>query len=259
MSHRWPHWVTAAGPMLRRGADSVLAVLFAPACAACAELLDAPLAGPVCDRCWGSIALLSPPLCDACGDPLPSSAVVACGRCRRAPRTIARGRAIGPYEGALRNIVHALKYGGRRSLAAPLARLMNRHGTDVLKGADCVVPVPLHPARRRARGFNQAGDLAEALGLPAAPVLRRVRWTPPQTDLPAAQRHRNVRGAFAMAGGCLGVGPGGAAAIRDRCVVLVDDVSTTGATLESCARVLAAAGAREVRALTAARVVNRRS
>jgi ComF family protein len=258
-SRRPPAGAVAA---LRRGLDCLLAVLFAPVCAACARPLDAPLAGPVCSDCWRSIAVLSPPLCDVCGHPVPGSAA-ACVRCRRAPRAVAKGRAVGPYEGRLRDIVHALKYGGRRSLAVPLAALMRRHGADVLRGADGVVPVPLHPARRRTRGFNQAVDLAAALGLPAAPVLRRVRWTTPQTDLPAAQRHRNVRGAFAVAGpgwrGVIRRRPAGAEAICGRCLVLIDDVSTTGATLEACARALRAAGAREVRALTVARVVNRRS
>jgi len=160
-----------------------------------------------------------------------------------------RGRAIGSYEGALRAIVHALKYEGRRSLARPLAALMRERGAEVLAGSDCLVPVPLHPTRRRARGFNQALDLARHLGRPIRKALRRVRATPTQTGLPAAQRHRNVRDAFAMAPRT--------PLLSGATVVLVDDVSTTGATLEACARVLKAAGAREVRALLAARVVTR--
>jgi ComF family protein len=158
-----------------------------------------------------------------------------------------RARAIGSYEGALRAIVHALKYEGRRSLARPLADLMKHRGAEVLAGSDCLVPVPLHPTRRRARGFNQALDLARHLGVPVRKALRRVRATPTQTGLPAAQRHRNVRDAFALAPR--------APSLSGATVVLVDDVSTTGATLEACARVLKAAGAREVRALLAARVV----
>jgi ComF family protein len=156
-----------------------------------------------------------------------------------------RARAIGPYEGALRGIVHALKYDARRSLAAPIAALMRRHGADILNGADCVVPVPLHRSRRRERGFNQAADLARHLGLPAVLALRRVRATKTQTGLPAAQRHRNVRDAFRMSSG---------RGLTGAIVVLVDDVCTTGATLEACATVLKRAGVREVRALTAARV-----
>jgi len=165
------------------------------------------------------------------------------------PRAIDRARAIGDYDGALRAILQAFKYEGRRSLAEPLAALMRRRGADVLSGVACVVPVPLHASRRRHRGFNQAADLARRLGIPLVHALRRVRATPTQTGLPAAQRHRNVRGAFALARH--------GETIRGLVVLLIDDVSTTGATLEACARVLKAAGAIEVRALTAARVVTK--
>src|SRR5207253_1769709 len=98
-------------------------------------------------------------------------------------------------DGALRAIVHALKYEGRRSLARPLAELMRVRGADILMGADWAIPVPLHPSRRRERGFNQAADLARHLGVPALHALRRTRATATQTGLPAASRHRNVRGA----------------------------------------------------------------
>ena len=121
-------------------------------------------------------------------------------------------------------------------------------GAEVLDGADCVVPVPLHRSRRRARGFNQAEEIARCLPLPMRDALRRVRATPSQTELPAAQRHANVRNAFALRRG---------GRMDGLVVVLVDDVSTTGATLNACARVLLDGGAREVRALTVARVVAR--
>jgi ComF family protein len=118
----------------------------------------------------------------------------------------------------------------------------------MLEGASICVPVPLHRARMHARGFNQAAELASHLGPPVAHALRRVRRTVSQTDLPAARRHANVRGAFALRG---------RVDVSDAVVVLVDDVSTTGATLDACARTLLEAGAREVRALTAARAVAR--
>jgi ComF family protein len=146
-------------------------------------------------------------------------------------------------------VIHALKYDGRRSLARPLAALMRDRGAAMLAGADCVVPVPLHRSRRRHRGFNQADDLARHIGLPVRRALARVRATPTQTGLPAARRHRNLRGAFAPT--CHARGLAGAV------VVMVDDVSTTGATLDACARVLKEIGVREVRALTAARVIGR--
>jgi ComF family protein len=233
-------------------ADALVAVALAPACAACGDPLDAPTAGPVCGRCWASIRLLTPPLCDACGDPLPpwraiSVPLARCPRCRRAPRAVDRARAIGQYDGALRAIVHALKYDGRRSLAKPLAALMRRGAGALLDGAACAIPVPLHSSRRRHRGFNQAADLAAHLGLPVVHALRRTRATATQTALPAGQRHRNVRGAFAAGRR--------ARQVAGAIVVLVDDVCTTGATLDACAAVLKASGAIEVRAVTAARVV----
>ncbi|MBI2833375.1 MAG: ComF family protein [Acidobacteria bacterium] len=246
--------------------DSVLAVTLAPACASCARPLDEPTRGPVCSACWGSISPITPPLCDRCGDALPSWRVIsqdrgACARCRRSRPAIDRARALGRYDGALREIIHALKYGRRRTIAAPLGSLMARRCEDVLGGADLLVPVPLHRRRRRARGFNQARDLASGLGLPVVDVLARIRDTASQTDLPAARRHANVRHAFAvrtLTGRTWSIFNRSVAeakvTVAGRCVVLVDDVCTTGATLEACARVLKAAGAREVRAITAARV-----
>jgi ComF family protein len=157
-------------------------------------------------------------------------------------------RAVGSYDGALRAIVHAFKYDGRRSLAAELGRLMRTRGADVLAGADVAVPVPLHRSRRRERGFDQAADLARHVGLPVVHALRRLRPTAVQASLPAARRHANVRDAFALERSRL--------SLEGRIVVLIDDVSTTGATLEACARALGEAGIGEVRALTAARVVS---
>src|SRR5688572_21875367 len=177
----------------RASFDSVLSVLLAPSCAACSQLLEQPTHGPVCQSCWQSILPLTPPLCDRCGDPLPAWRAISiplarCPRCRRGRSHVDRARAIGGYDGAPRAIVHALKYEGRRSLARPLAAMMRARGADMLTGADCVVPVPLHRSRIRERGFNQAADLARHLGAPVRPVLRRHRATCTQTALPAARR-----------------------------------------------------------------------
>jgi len=237
-----------AARILRRTLDALLVVTLAPRCAACAQVLDAPLAGPVCNACWAAVRLLIAPFCRACGDPLPSWRVISaaldtCPRCRRASTAIDAARSAALYEGSLREIVHAFKFEGRRSLAVPLAGMMRTAGASILAGADAVVPVPLHPWRRLRRGFNQADDLARRLDKPVARLLWRVQAAT-QTGLSSAARRRNLRNAFIISP----LAP----RIANRVFVLVDDVRTTGATLEACARVLKAAGAKEVRALTAA-------
>jgi len=241
-----------ASAFRRTIADALLSVLLAPNCAACDRPLDEPTQGPVCQACWQSIRSFTPPLCTVCGDPLPSWRVIstesgACARCGH-EHQVSRSRAIGDYDGSLRAIVHALKYGGRRSVARRLGALLAQHGDAVLAGADLVVPVPLHRSRKRLRGFNQAAEIARHLPVASADVLKRVRATLSQTDLPAAERRANVKDVFARRRH---------ADVNGLVIVLVDDVSTTGATLESCARVLLESGARDVRALTAARVVSR--
>ena len=173
-----------------------------------------------------------------------------CAACRRVRRAIDTGRFAGEYAGALREILHAFKYDRRRSLAGPLGRLLADAGRDLVADAECAVPVPLHVWRQARRGFNQAADLARHLERPVVNALWRRASTPPQSGLSAAARRRNVRGVFAPS-------PLVARATRDRylrghVVVLVDDVTTTGATLDACARVLKEMGVREVRALTVA-------
>jgi len=159
--------------------------------------------------------------------------------------------AVDHYEGRMKEIIHALKYERRRSISPRLGALMRECGAALLRDGAIVVPVPLHHRREYERGFNQAEDLAMHLGPPVMKLLTRVRHTPSQIDLPKNQRQQNVKGAFAVTD--LG-SPIPVAGV----IVLVDDVSTTGSTLEACARVLKDAGVKEVRALTAARVVNAR-
>ena len=127
---------------------------------------------------------------------------------------------------------------------------MRDAGAQVLAGADAVIPVPLHASRERSRGFNQARALARYLGLPVLDALVRTRKTWSQADLPKAKRDANVRGAFAVRPGV---------EVEGLVLVLIDDVSTTGSTLNACAAPLLDAGAKEIRALTAARAPLRRS
>jgi ComF family protein len=155
-----------------------------------------------------------------------------------------------PYRGIARDALHALKYAGERRLAGPLGAAMGRRWAEAGIGGDLLVHVPVHPQRRAARGYDQAELLARAaaraLGLAAVPALERRRATIPQFELGRDRRAANVAGAF----GVMAVHAG---LVRDRWVVLVDDVATTGATLVACAEALLDAGAAAVSALTAAR------
>jgi ComF family protein len=213
-------------------ADALLAVVLAPQCAACSVPLEHPTRGPVCAACWAEAEGLTPLAWPFHTGP------------------IDRARSAGVYDGPLRRIIHAFKYEGRRTLSVRLGARMHAAGIDLLSDASCVVPVPLHAWRRVTRGFNQAADLAGCLGRPVVHALWRIKATAPQTGLTAAGRRRNVRGAFSMS-------PLLSRRVRQtmltgRVVVLVDDVRTTGATLDACADVLRSAGVREVRALTMA-------
>ena len=253
--------------MVARMGNNLLRILLAPACAACDAPLDEPLGGPVCPACWQSVSHLSPPWCRRCGDALPQLSSQApselCNRCRQSTWCLGAIRSAGVYDGALRQIIHAFKYEGRRALAAPLAALMRDAGADVLRGATAVVPVPLSRRRAATRGFNQSDDLARLLGAPVWRVLRRRRHGPPQAGLGADGRAANVADAYGTAWATTLLGragapwPRSARGLRGATLVVVDDVLTTGATVEACARVLTAAGAAEVRALTVARAVTR--
>jgi len=241
-----------------RALDALLTVGLAPRCAACHAVLDHPLHGSVCETCWHGVRRVLPPSCRRCGQPLPSwrtisLAVERCAACRRRPPAFDAGAVACDYQGELRAIIHAFKYDGRRSLARPLGALLRDAGAGVLDGADAVVPVPLHPWRRLRRGFNQSSDLARTLGVPVRHLLWRPHLTRPQAGLSPGFRRRNVQRAFATAPWLSGATR--RTRITGRVIVLVDDIMTTGATLDACARVLKAAGAREVRALTLARAV----
>jgi ComF family protein len=201
----------------------------------------------VCGACWAGFVRVTPPVCETCG--LPAAAESPCG-CLAAPPAFDYARAAAVYGGGVREAIHGLKFGGRRSLARPLGDLVSEQcGAALTERPDALVPVPLARARERERGFNQAALLAERLAERLALRVRerwlvRLRATAPQSDLAAPERRANVAGAFAAAPAVAGLH-----------VVIVDDVITTAATVGECASALRAAGARRVGVLAVARVL----
>lgn len=241
--------------LLRRLSNEFRLFLYPPSCAGCGEPISPAEPLEFCLLCRDSLKLVGSPSCPTCGLPLSPEAPESyqCGACLGGLYRFDRARAAGIYRGLLREVVHRFKYQGHISLARPLAQLLLPPARELLALHDLhvVVPVPLHRRRLRDRGFNQAALLARRLGasldLPVRyTVLRRRRWTEPQIGLSPSRRAENVRGAFAVSE---------PAAVRDQGVLLVDDVFTTGETVDQCVRALKGAGARKVAVLTVARTV----
>jgi ComF family protein len=253
--------VTAERPLrrpLRRRLSSAgartLDWLLPPLCLACRNPVGDH--GALCPACWTRVAFIASPVCERLGTPLPFDL----GPGALSPEAIAnppafdRARAAFRFDDVGRALVHGLKYGDRLEVAAALAAWMARAGRDLLAEADALIPVPLHWTRLFGRRFNQAAELARHLsaktGIAHEPLLlKRVKRTAHQVGLTRAQRLDNVAGAFRIA-------EDRKAWLRGRRLVLVDDVLTTGATIEACARVLRRAGAARIDVLTAARVVD---
>jgi len=244
---------------LGRWLDPVLDLVFPAVCPVCLDRSDEPAQRPFCGPCWRALPIGLGPGCPVCGEPFPGlGGALPCDGCRRAPPPYAFARAVAEYRDGMREAIHGLKFGNRPLLATPLGRLLAEAGTRALPvppadWAEGLVPVPLHPARLAERGFNQAELLAAPCGTRwRVPVLSRAliraRATLPQTDLDPAARRVNVRDAFRVPR---------PAAVRDRRLLLVDDVHTTGATAAAAAHALREAGAAAVGVLTLARVVRR--
>ena len=241
-------------PALRRLAAACADVIVPPCCLVC----RAPLAAHhlLCGTCWRDVQFIRPPVCDVLGMPLPFDAgerMVSAAAAARPP-AYDRARAVAHFSGAMRTLVHQLKYADRHDARTLFGRWLAEAGREVRDGIDLIVPVPLGRWRLLARRFNQAAILAAELsrqtGLAVdSHALRRGRATRTQVGLTHDQRRRNVAGAFS-------VPPGRRAGLRGRNVLLVDDVITTGATVEACARALKGAGAARVDVLALALVTN---
>lgn len=245
--------LAAAAAGARRAARVALDSLLPPQCLSCRG--EVGIAGALCAACWRGIDFLSPPFCALCGFPFEfeSGEDALCGACSRRPPAFDRARAVMRYNEASRGLILGFKHADKTHAAPAFGRWMARAGDGLLAEGDLVVPVPLHWTRLFRRRYNQAALLAGALareaGLPAArDLLVRKRPTPSQGRLSREARWRNVRGAFA-------VRQGRRRLLAGRRVILVDDVLTTGATAEACAKTLKRAGASEVHVLVLARVV----
>ena len=224
-----------------------LDLLFPPACAICKR------SGSVlCSSCMASIPLLQPPFCLSCSSIHIVNGI--CQSCRYRPLQMSGLRAASVYQGALRSCVHALKYEGNTRLAEPLGNLLAYTYRKCNMHADIIIPVPLHSERQRKRGYNQSTLLAEVcarqLGLPFRhDVVVRTRDTQAQVGLSSFERQQNVAHAFACS-------PLFAtSALSKRTIIIIDDVCTTGATMEACAASLFAAGVQSVWGLVLARPV----
>jgi len=239
-------WTTTALSYL---ADLVLP----PLCVACHDPLDRHNA--LCPRCWSGLRFIRAPLCNRLGIPLPYDAgdQPVSSTALRHPPLYDRARAALAFDGVARDLVHAFKYADRHEAVPLFTRWMSDAGRTLIAEADVIAPVPLHPWRLVRRRFNQsavlAGRLARAHDKPLILGLARLRNTKQQVGLAFGERRANVEGAFR-------VSPERFAALAGRRVLLIDDVITTGATVEACALALKEAGASVVDVLAVARVTD---
>jgi ComF family protein len=237
------------------GAGRLLADAIVPAaCVACRT----PVAtyDELCPACWRQIAFIRKPLCDRLGLPMSfaTGEVMISAAAAARPPAYGRARGVAVFDGVMRDLIHAFKYADRHDARRLFGRWLAGAGAELLPQSDVLVPVPLARWRLLRRQFNQAAILAQELsartGVPMLPdALRRTRATVSQVGLSHDERRRNVGGAFA-------VSARRAASVWQRSVLLVDDVITTGATAEACARALLAAGASRVDVLALALVTD---
>ncbi len=267
-------WTSRIVAEVKNIAVTALDLCFPQLCAGCGNAWRQSADGCWCAECKGILPLIEPPLCTCCGLPFldsPLSGDHLCEDCRQESFLFDSARSAVLFEGIVRKRIHELKFGGCLHWAPALGELLietfrkqyRPPPTEGLETSlernhlypDLIVPVPLHIRRLRQRGFNQSAFLAKTmghrLGIPVHyRAMARKNWTEPQTRLNRRERLKNVKGAFAVPDPL---------PVRDRSILLVDDVFTTGTTLNECARALKAAGAAEVHVLTVARALPHRS
>ncbi|MDX1975350.1 MAG: ComF family protein [Rickettsiales bacterium] len=232
----------------------LLDILFPPQCLNCRALV--PSHGTLCLTCWNNVTFITDPMCDACGLPFefdvgPGS---LCGECLRELPPYAKARAAFRYDDHSRGMVLRLKYHDQTYLSTIFGPWLAKAGKELLADSDVIVPVPLHYWRFVSRRYNQSALLAQQLAKQTQKTLlldglKRTRATKAQIGLTREQREKNVRNAFSVPHKYQ-------APIKGKTILLIDDVMTTGSTIESCAKALIKAGAMRVNVLTLSRTVN---
>lgn len=239
--------------LLAGAAGAFFNTVLPPTCVACRKPVSEM--GGLCSGCWSKMGFIEKPYCERLGTPFPHDmgGAMLSPAAMADPPAYQRARAAARYSDVARDLVHLLKYGDRLDLVEPFGRWMARAGAEILSDADVIVPVPLHWTRLWQRRFNQSAALAGVISgiakVPAADhILVRKRATPPQIGLDRKERAENVQGAFEARREAR-------IEVKAKNIVLVDDVLTSGATANSCARALLRAGAKRVDVLVLARVV----
>jgi len=241
--------------MIGNLARNIVDLILPPQCISCRSVIDS--AGNICAGCWKQLNFISEPLCEACGYPFPYEApgIKFCAACARKAPPFDRARAALCYDEQSKRLVTGLKFSDKTHQAPTFSKLMAVSGNALITESDCIIPVPLHRIRLFMRRYNQAALLALGLAkLSDKPVIydllvRKIN-TPPQMSLNRNQRLKNVKSAF-------GINDKYKEKVKGKSVLLIDDVMTTGATIESCAKILKKSGAWRVNVLTLARVVEK--
>ena len=234
-------------------------IVLPPRCLSCGVITQRT--HQLCGSCWGDVRFISDPVCSCCGLPFSYSVdgedEALCAGCLHELPNFKKNRSVMVYDDASKSMILGFKHGDRIDATPGFAAWLENIGRDLLEEADIIIPVPLHRLRLLKRKYNQAALLARTLskstGKEYQPqLLMRHKHTPPQGHLSFNQRHDNVRGAFS-------VNPKHLEDIKDKNILIIDDVYTTGATLKECTKTLLKAGVKSVNCLTLARILKEES
>lgn len=243
------------GLTLQRSALRCLDVLLPPRCLGCGEIVEGT--DSLCTDCWRRLTFFGAPLCRICGFPLPRTGVdlPVCGACTAEPPAFERARAALRYDDGARGLILRFKHADRTDITRIFGRMLEHAGIDLLADCDLIAPVPLHRWRLLQRGYSQAALLARALAdggrrTVVPDLLQRIRATASQQGLSGAERERNITSS------AFRIHPRHRERLRDRRVLLIDDVLTTGSTVTACTKILKRGGAAAVDVLALARVVS---